>query len=612
MRSLSRFALLLLSLFIVLGCSFCEQIFESVGIGDIQDGGFYGEPQQFEEPQEGAISILPQPIFREEKAIISQPWVIQPSAEQLHVTASPAEGDAPLVTVLQVVGMQAPYWFWDLDWDGDGDVDTSGQGPPSFQLTYDIPGSYRPEFTFYNDANQVIASAVGFFTVTGTAMPRPRDILPPADKIIASPSEGSAPLRVTLDARSIAPESFSTWSLDQYSGGVLSYPGGEPVAQVIYENPGSFNATIVFYNSQLREISRGRASVLVREGGTAGQPQTGATGTSRQALTAEDSGGVRPTIYLGNETDVWIPPAQEISEDLKADLQPFPEQGSAPLEVRFDASRSFARNGISLYSYDIAWGPENREDDGYYLYSGPRQNWTYTFQKPGLYLAILDVEDKMGKRARITKVIKVIDSNQGLGPSARLIANTTGGIVPLTVEFTAQPQFSPRANEAAFAYWDFALSTIEPPLGGDISRYGTIVHTYNKPGRYEAGVTLLGKDRDAGPMTTITIDVYVPSNSPPEASISATPAAGQAPLQVRLDGSKSFDPEGKIARYIWYPLSPAKDPVVNTSVPEYIHVYTAPGSYRASLEVIDEQGLRSTNDAHVDIQVMAPGLEPKG
>jgi len=611
MRSLGGFTLLLLSLFIVLGCAFCQQEFEPIGL--ILDGDASGEPQQLQEPQEGGISMLPQPIFKEEKALISQPWVLQPSAVQLYVTATPASGDAPLVTMLQAVGMQAPYWFWDLDWDGDGDVDTSGQGAPSFQLTYDIPGSYRPEFTFYNDANQVIATATGFFTVTGTGLPRPRDSLPPADKIMAVPSEGNAPLRVTLDARSIAPGSYYTWSLDQYSGGVLSYPGGEPIAQVIYKNPGSFNATIVFYDWQLKEIARGRASVLVREGGTVEQPETSSFGTSRQALTVGPSGQSRPTIYLGNETNVWTPPAQEITEDLKADLQPFPEQGTAPLTVRFDASRSFARDGMSLYSYDIAWGPENKEDDGYYLYSGLNDNWTYTFQKPGIYLAILDVEDRIGKRARITKVIKVFDSNQGiLSPSARLSANRTNGIVPLTIEFTAQPQFRPDAHEAAFAYWDFDLNTIEPPLGGDISRYGTIIHTYNKPGRYEAGVTLLGKDRDAGPISKITIDVSMPANSRPEASISATPTIGQAPLQVMLDGSKSFDPEEKIVRYIWHLDSRDKNIMAITTAPKYIYIYTAPGSYQASLEVEDEGGLKSTNDAHVDIRVPASGPMPVG
>jgi PKD repeat protein len=621
LRSLGGFALLLLSLFILLGCSLCQQTFEP--FGRIIGGNGSGESQQFGGLQDGGISILPQPIFAEDVATISQPWFLQPSAIQPSVTATPASGDAPLVTMLQVVGMQAPYWFWDLDWDGDGDVDTSGQGPPYFQLTYDIPGTYRPEFTFYNDANQVIARAVGFFTVTGAALPRPRDIVPPADQITASPSEGGAPLRVTLDARSIAPTGYYTWSLDQYSGGVLSYPGGEPVAQVTYENPGSFNATIVFYDSQLREISRGRASILVHQAGTSGHPGTSSTGTSRQALTAgepdlkpsgwglfgspqSNSGQSRPPIDLGNETNVWTAPSQEITEDLKADLRPFPEQGSAPLTVRFDASRSFARNGMSLYSYDIAWGPEDRKDDGYYLYSGRNSNWTYTFKEPGLYLAILDVEDKLGKRARITKIIRVFNSYEIMSPSASLSANQTSGVAPLTVKFIAQPQFRPNANEAAFAYWDFDLGTIEPPIGGDISRYGSMVHTYDKPGTFEAGVTLLGKDRDAGPMTTITINVAMSSNSRPEASISANPAAGQAPLQVKLDGSKSSDPEGKIVLYIWHPDYMDRAIMATTSVPEYIYIYSVPGSYRASLEVTDEGGLKSTNDAHVDIQVAAP------
>lgn len=612
MKSLGAFTLLLLSLFIVLGCSFCQQAVES--IGQIQDSDFYGEALQFGEPGQGEISILPQPVFGEEAASISQPWVLQPSIMQLYVTATPARGDAPLVTMLKVVGMQAPYWLWDLDWDGDGDMDTGGQGPPTFQVTYDTPGSYSPQFTFYNDANQIIARATGFLTVTGTGLPRLLGALPPADRIIATPTEGRAPLHVTLDARSIAPSSYSTWSLDQYSGGVLSYPGGEPVAQVIYENPGAFNATIVFYDSQLREIARGRASVLVLDDGTSGQLGPGATGTSRQALTAAKSGGSEPKAIpspINLENTTWVPPKEQSTTYLKADLQAFPERGSVPLAVRFDASKSFARYNMSTYSYDIAWGPEDKKDDGYYLISSSDPRWTYTFREPGLYLAILDVEDKDGNKARVTKVITVFDSNVNLSPSANLSAHPTRGSAPLTVKFTVQPQVRANANEAAYAYWDFNLSDSElSPVGGDIAIYGTVDHTYDKPGSYTAGVTLMGIDRDAGP--TATIDIHVDKNNPPSAYIIASPTTGPAPLQVRLQGYGSWDTEGKIVRYTWYPDCRAGDPVISTTDPDYTYVYTVPGSYRASLNVTDQGGLISDNDAHVDIQVALPGLEPKG
>jgi len=63
MRSIGRFALLLLSLFIVLGYSLCQQSFEP--FGQIIDGGGSGEPEQFGGLQEGEISLLPQPIFAE-------------------------------------------------------------------------------------------------------------------------------------------------------------------------------------------------------------------------------------------------------------------------------------------------------------------------------------------------------------------------------------------------------------------------------------------------------------------------------------------------------------------------------------------------------------------
>jgi PKD repeat protein len=432
-----------------------------------------------------------------------------------YVAATPSSGEAPLIVTLQVIGMeQTPFWLWELDWDGNGDMDTGGQGQPIVQVTYDQPGSYAPVFTFFDDRNQVIARAQGFLTATGSALPKPMDVLLPAGKINANPSEGYAPLKVILDATSIAPSYYYAWSLDQYSGGVLSYPGGAPVAQVVYENPGLFNATIVFYNSQLKEIARGRATILVH-GATGSESQisnktngsgTGETGSSSAALTATPSGwGIfggtsssgqsRPPIEMGDGSDSWTAPKEEFTEDLKPELQVSPDKGSIPFTVRFDASGTYARNGVRSYSFDIAWGPDDAKGDGYYLSDSSNPFWSYTFKDYGMYLAILDVIDNNGNSARVTKVIFAY-----IGPEATLSANTTSGPAPLTVKFMALPVIKSGGQKAAYAYWDFDIGDAEPPVGGSLDDYGSVTHTYNNSGEYEAGLTLMDDYRNEGPM----------------------------------------------------------------------------------------------------------------
>jgi hypothetical protein len=64
--------------------------------------------------------------------------------------------------------------------------------------------------------------------------------------------------------------------------------------------------------------------------------------------------------------------------------------------VTVDASRTLSLHGIWQYNFDIAWGPNDAQDDGYCLYQGQEPRWTYTFQEGGAYLVILDVEDSRG------------------------------------------------------------------------------------------------------------------------------------------------------------------------------------------------------------------------
>ncbi len=66
-------------------------------------------------------------------------------------------------------------------------------------------------------------------------------------------------------------------------------------------------------------------------------------------------------------------------------------------------------------------------------------------------------------------------------------------------------------------------------------------------GESEGGVSQESGHQDACADTT-TAD---PSPAPPVASLSLSPPEGQSPLQVHLDASSSYDPDGSIVSYIW-------------------------------------------------------------
>ncbi|HPS91354.1 MAG TPA: hypothetical protein PKV33_04285 [Methanothrix sp.] len=281
-----------------------------------------------------------------------------------YVIISPASGSAPLAATLQVGGLaRTSFQFWELDWDGDGQVDVMGQGSPYQEITYTAPGNYLPVFNFYNERNEMIAQARGSLTV--------------ADDQLRS---------------SMGSEAIGDYSTEHSGDGT------------------SFRMQDVF-------PGQAQAPFFVLDGFSSAKSNgTDGTASQSQALTAAPSGwGIvkdtrapgdrRPARNLDNGQNSWSPPREEFTDYLKPVLYASTERGAAPLTVSFDASGTYSRYGVMRYNFDVIWGPHEAEDDGYYLYSGNSPQWMHTFEEYGMYLAILDVEDNLGNRARTTKVI---------------------------------------------------------------------------------------------------------------------------------------------------------------------------------------------------------------
>lgn len=90
------------------------------------------------------------------------------------------------------------------------------------------------------------------------------------------------------------------------------------------------------------------------------------------------------------------------------------------------------------------------------------------------------------------------------------------------------------------------------------------------------------------------------------AVMSATPLTGTAPLNVTFDGSGSTTPNGTITSWAWS----FGDGASGTGS-QVTHVYSAPGSYTASLTVTDSNGASSTATSAIVVTPLPPAA-PSG
>jgi spore coat protein CotH len=92
-------------------------------------------------------------------------------------------------------------------------------------------------------------------------------------------------------------------------------------------------------------------------------------------------------------------------------------------------------------------------------------------------------------------------------------------------------------------------------------------------------------------------------NQPPAASFIATPVSGRAPLEVTFDATKSTDPDGPIALFLW---DFADGTVASDCLTR--HVFLSEGTYSVTLQVTDSDGANATNAQ--PISVAAPNRPP--
>ncbi|HYN92714.1 MAG TPA: SMP-30/gluconolactonase/LRE family protein [Pilimelia sp.] len=119
----------------------------------------------------------------------------------------------------------------------------------------------------------------------------------------------------------------------------------------------------------------------------------------------------------------------------------------------------------------------------------------------------------------------------------------------------------------------------------------------------------IGPDGDlvyVDPAGTVRRIVYSGANTAPTAEVSATPTAGDAPLEVRFDASGSTDPDAGDADGLRYAWDFTDDGTVDATTAVASHVYAEEGSYTARLRVTDAAGADDTATVTIQVGNSAP------
>ena len=177
-----------------------------------------------------------------------------------------------------------------------------------------------------------------------------------------------------------------------------------------------------------------------------------------------------------------------------------PQSGAPPLEVQFDAGAS--GSGPFFYTWNFGDGV-----------SSNAPNPTHTYATPGDYVATLTVINSCGTDVRVLPI------GVCAPVTTAATASTTGGAVPLTVNFATN-----EAGSAPIAVnWDFG--------DGSSSTESLPSHTYTTGGIFTATVTATN-----GCGTTTESFTITPC-APVTVAPTATPDSGSAPLVVSFDAN---------------------------------------------------------------------------
>ena len=368
----------------------------------------------------------------------------------------------------------------------------------------------------------------------------------PEAGLTANPSSGTAPLPVTFSVSVSDADATDSPTYDLDFGDGTTHATGSESGDVshTYAAAGSYTATLTVTDGQ-------------------------ASDTATQTITVTDQPNTAPTAALTG-----------------------PATATTNAAVSFDGSGSSDPDGDTLsYTFDLGDGTVVGPDAG--------SSVNHAYAAAGEYTVTLSVSDGRGGVSTDAHAITVEDEE--LPPTeidARLSSDTTGGEIPLTVNFNATGSTGPEGStlDYTFVFGDGTQSARQ------VTPWAS--HTYEAAGTYNAYVIVTdgGANSDVSEtvVITATVTVVVTPGQETDAELTANPSSGTAPLTVDFDASQSLPADGATLTNYRFDFDDGTSAVSGTAA-TVRHVYTEPGDYEALLTVTDSDG--GTSTATVTIHV---------
>ncbi|MBS1603271.1 MAG: PKD domain-containing protein, partial [Bacteroidetes bacterium] len=487
------------------------------------------------------------------------------ATDQVTVTVNPAATVTPVASVAGPIGITLPTNSVTLDGSASSSPDGSSltyawsyvSGPSGFTLASPtaaktglsglVQGSYKFQLTVKNNSGNTATATV---IITVSAMPV---VMPVAD--------AGGDISITLPTSSVNLDGSASSSPD---GSMLTYSWSEQSGPAAY--------TI--------------ASPSAAKTGVTGLVQ----GTYTFQLTVRNSGGNSSTATVTvtvNPAAVVIPVASAAG----------PIGITLPTNsVTLNGSASSSPDGSALtYAWSYVSGPS-----AYTIVNPSAAQTTVTGLVQGTYTFLLKVTNTQGNTAT-TSVIVLVNPAAVITPVANAGSNITITLPTSSVDLDGSASSSP--DGAALTYSWTSISgpagySISSPSAAKTSVTGLVQGTY---------AFLLKVSNPSGGSATATVYVFV--NAPDVAPVAdaGNDTAITLPVNsVKLNGTKSYDPDGTIVSYNWFMSSGASGVTIvnaNTATPTVVGLPSA-GRYTFVLTVMDNGGL--TGSASVTV-TLDPG-----
>ncbi len=377
----------------------------------------------------------------------------------------------------------------------------------------------------------------------------------PSVTAAAEPTSGTAPLDVEFSAEGTDPEGGAlTYAWDFGVAGTQDDTADTADASWTYTEPGTYTATV--------------------------------TVTDPEGQTGEDT--VEVVVAEPAEGRTWVVDA---IDEARGNYWRSVDTGTSTVTievgdtVEWQFDQATMGHDLTSRDTDATWDPPLQE------YRGPGGDPVrYTFTEPGTYQYWCSIH---GVTMTGTVVVEE-PAADNQPPTATPFVSPRTGPAPLYVHFEARA--SDPDGDALTYLWDFGQG--DGPSDQSTSSHAHV--TYAEPGRYTATLTV--RDGKGGTYED-EFEIAVTGEAP-RVAVKATPTSGPAPLPVAFEVS-AIDDQGGPLSYTW----DFGDGTTYTGPkPPLNHVYTASGSYTATLTVTDPDG--NTGSDSVDISVDAlPEIE---